>query len=88
MKKVLGLMFTVGILTGCEYAPTIYQEAAEKFAEEDCEGIVLEVEHASQVVENYLKESHKMYYKCVSSVGTLKSEVIYSNIPVKYFKED
>lgn len=88
MKKVLGILFTVGILTGCEYAPTIHQEAAEKFAEEFCEGIVLEVKHTSQTSKNYLKEPHKMYYKCVSNVGTLKSEVIYSSIPVKYFKED
>ncbi len=87
MKKVLTPTILVLVLSGCEFAPTMYQEAAEEFSKDVCTGIVTGINHQSQSNTSYLTDKHKMYFKCIEEAGTSDQSIAYTSVPVKYFKE-
>lgn len=74
-------------LTGCMEAPENYLEAAKRYAEANCDGVVVHSGKTifgavgiSDLVNNF---GHK--YSCIDGKGTTFKLVKFKDIPVEYF---
>jgi len=88
-KKVLLLAGIIG-LVGCSKAPQEYVDAAERYAEDTCEGIVVDKAFDRE----YLASSREVvmqklfYYTCITEKGSERLNFPYKAIPIKYFKKE
>jgi len=88
-KTLLLLGGMVG-LGACNKAPVPYVEAAERMANEVCEGIVTDKpdknEKYFEPSERVIAETRSYYFTCISEKGSKRMHIPFKNIPVKYFK--
>lgn len=85
-KNIVILIGVVG-LTACSRAPKMYEEAAVRFAEEDCKGVLAGWKYKKNTTEDDVVNHRVFYYSCIEDTGTKQYGVKFTDIPVKYFKE-
>ena len=88
-KTLLFVTSMVG-LGGCNKAPVAYVEAAERMANDVCNGIVTD---KTNKMETYLELSGRAivdvknyYFTCITEKGSERMQIPFKSIPVKYFK--
>ncbi|CAH9014690.1 putative membrane lipoprotein [Vibrio phage 277E43-1] len=70
------------LLVGCEKISPEYQYAAEELSKELCKGVVVNISH-EKGIGNFAPK--RMYYTCISSNGSWRDNVLYKDVPIKYF---
>lgn len=88
-KTLLLLSGMVG-LGGCSKDPVAYVEAAERMANDVCNGIVTDKANKS---DTYLELSSRAvvdvknyYFTCITEKGSERMQIPFKSIPVKYFE--
>ncbi|CAH9014630.1 putative membrane lipoprotein [Vibrio phage 249E41-1] len=73
------------LLVGCEKISPEYQYAAEELSKELCKGVVVNISHEKGVPNLGNFAPQRMHYTCISSNGSKLDNVLYKDVPIKYF---